>query len=326
MTADTATRFQHLREALKSEADWRSPGVLRDAAAFAALGVEGDPVSVARRMKDVADRLKAEGRGVSFARTGARYALAADLLARGRDAGAFLSALRAGRTAWKAGDLRRGGFHTDYALILAASAGDGEPVEATRIAAIKSVYDAVKDAHFWHVGPYTLPAAAIAATLAGPDAGERALAIYDRIIELTPRLRGRAIAASLLSTLTGDDPARAAARFSEMYAEAREAVPQPARLTQLVALAALSDIEASAFGARARSASSELRALRPAVRHTRRMGLAMSTYEALAGSSDERANRLSGLINAAQTYLALQAEQAAVIAATSGAAAAAAGS
>ncbi len=323
MTTNTVARFQELREALKTEANWRSPGVLRDAAAFAALGVEGAPAAIARDMKGVADRLKAEGRGVSFARSAARYALAADLIARGRDVGAFLSNLRAGRDAWKAGDLRRGGFHTDYALILSASAGDGEPVEATRIAAIKSVYDAVKDAHFWHVGPYTLPAAAIAGTLAGPGAGTTALSIYDRIIIETPRLKGRAIAASLLSTLTDDDPGSAAARFSQMFAQARETVPQPARVTQLVALAALSDMDAATFGDRARAATAEIRALRPSVRKPRRMGLAFATYEALSNSSDERASRLSGLINAAQTYLALQAEQAAVIAATSGAVAAA---
>ncbi|MEL6366132.1 MAG: hypothetical protein AAFR11_14945 [Pseudomonadota bacterium] len=327
MTDNGISEFNALREALKTEANWRSPGPLRDAAAFAGLAVQGDAADVARRLRATADEIKAGHRRSALARNGTRYALAADLLARGRDVASFFATIESGKKAWRASDLRRGGFYTDYALMLMASVSDGAPIEGTRIGALRTVYTDVKEANFWHVGPYTLPAAAIAATLLGPDAGRRALAAYDRIVDRVPRLKNRAIAASLIAICGGEDPEREGERFAEVYSAVREYQRQPARATQIAALASLSDRPADEIAMSAERYGDALNALRPRVRFNRKLGLAFAAREALQATLDKGAEtRVSALILAAQSFLTLQSEQAATIAATTAAVGAAAGS
>jgi hypothetical protein len=181
---DPLVRFQDLYTALNADRSWfQSADPLRFAA-IAAMCIPGQAVEVAKSIRQIGDRIKAESGMFGAMRSDLRFIVAAILLSRGDTADGLMGEVRRVRALFRARSMRRAEAYETMAILMLRMKADQAPVSDDALDRFKAMYEEMKLHHWWLTGPEDFPACAV---LSGQDAdideiGARTEAIYQALI------------------------------------------------------------------------------------------------------------------------------------------------
>ena len=181
---DPLMRFQDLYTALNADRSWfQSADPLRFAA-IAAMCIPGQAGEVAKSIRQIGDRIKAESGMFGAMRSDLRFIVAAILLSRGDTADGLMGEVRRVRALFRARSMRRAEAYETMAILMLRMKADQAPVSDDALDRFKAMYEEMKLHHWWLTGPEDFPACAI---LSGQDAdideiGARTEAIYQALI------------------------------------------------------------------------------------------------------------------------------------------------
>ncbi|WP_306250064.1 DUF4003 family protein [Parvularcula sp. IMCC14364] len=320
--------FQTLRGSVKEELKWRGAGPLRDAVALALLPVAvSKPVDFAA-IRENAAFLKQNNAKLYFLRSSTRYAVAASLLSENMNTETFVADISAARQFWKELKLRRTSPYEGASLITLYFAGRGA-IDRGTMASLKSAFDMLKDAYFWHVGSLTLPALSLAMHHSSAAATDGAL-LFDTLKEAKFPSQYR-MSTALIGTLRQSGPQETCQWLVDAHrAFKANKMRSAAQRTTSLAVASLTDISPEQYVSETDMVRQQLKD--GPFRSSNAPALAMNFVNMSrvismrdASQGDDNLTGFTTIIAALQAYIAMQ-EQAAMVAviaaSTAGAAAA----
>lgn len=220
---DPVARFVELYEAFDdSRRFFEDKAPIRFAAATL-VTTPGDAADIVRAVRAGEAELRQTLGFFSGAVSALRLVLAAVLHKRSDAPAEFASAFGAARTLFRAHRLRRAEIYEMLAFTILRGQADDDEIEATQVARVKSIYDALRGHHFVLTGPEDLPAcAALAGTRESAHAiGEGTEAVYRALQKRAGWWPGDHMhTASHIMYLSGADPSlivERAARLCEAF-------------------------------------------------------------------------------------------------------------
>lgn len=329
-TTDMFSRFQEIYEILGKERSWGGMAVPFRCAAVASLRTPGSPQEVAERVLEVAARIKKEAGFFGELRSQIRYVIAAQLVLNGDEPVAFLEEVTRVRQLFRNRRLRRGSLYETFAILVLRTQGSLHPINEATVDRFQQIYEGMKDHHWWLTGPEDFPAAAILAMKEeGPNQIiERVESIYDALSQQGFRKGDPLQTASHLLYLSPGAPQEVARRcwsLAGAFRDEKEKVGST-RYDDIATLSFLHRHDTQKIVEEVLSLRDRFRALKPKPSNDRAFAFAVGlTFLNMVqiDSEDEGLTEVNALLDAQQ---AIEAAQAAMIAATCAATSAAASS
>ncbi|MCI5044972.1 MAG: DUF4003 domain-containing protein [Aquisalinus sp.] len=320
--------FQSLRREIKTQLKWGSAGPMRDAVALALLPAALQGSIDYTKLRDTAAYLKKNNAKLYFLRSSTRYAVAASLLTEGMDAQTFIADISAARQHWKELKLRRTSPYEGASLITLYFAGRGS-IDRGTLSALKTSFDMLKDAYFWHVGSLTLPALSLALHNSTTATTDGAI-IFDTLKQEKFPSQYR-MSTALISTLRKSGHPETSRWLIDAYQAMKATKMHTAsRRTTSLAVASLTDISPEQFAddvdaVRQRLKEGPFRSSNAGALAMNFVNMSQVISMRDAATDDDNFAGFTTVIAALQAYIAMQ-EQAAMVAviaaSTAGAAAA----
>ncbi|MFQ5411532.1 MAG: DUF4003 family protein [Phycisphaerae bacterium] len=158
---DPLGRFREIYDALNAERRWwGDPSTLRFAA-VSAITCPGDAASVAAAIRRMGDDIKAESGWFGPLNTNLRFIVGAMLLLHGDSAADFLTEVKRVRELFRDADLRRAGIYETMAILILRIQAEKRPVNVEAVTRFRAIYEEMKHHHWWLTGPDDFPACAI---------------------------------------------------------------------------------------------------------------------------------------------------------------------
>jgi len=323
---DPLARFQDLYSALNADRSWFQSAAPLRFAALAAMCIPGEADEVAKSIRQIGDRVKAESSMLGVMRSDLRFIVAAVLLSRGDTADGLMGEVRRVRALFRARSMRRAEAYETMAILMLRMKADHAPVSDDAIDRFKAMYEEMKLHHWWLTGPEDFPACAI---LSGQNAaideiGARTEAIYQALIAVGFNVGDPLQTAANLLYLASGQPDDIAQRYRAL-AEGFKLAGVSIWRSDYDELAILSFLRHSAqqIVETVLSRRAVIETLKPKPGRGLTFNLASSVAFLELVKVDEQMQAITDTRALLDIQAVIQAQQAAAVAATAGAAAAA---
>lgn len=319
-SADVLPRFLEIANALRAERKWFEDWTLLRHAALTLPLFEGDPVELARRLREVSAGLRDQARWWESLNGSLRFLVAAAVIRHGEGAADFVEELRRVRTLFREAKLPRSDVGEVLAFLTLRDHAPRQRVAPAQVARMRELFTEIRKDHRWLLGAGEYPTIAMLATTDVP-AGEiarRVEAILQRLEAGGFHSRGRLMPISQLLFFVPADDALTCGRFEALWKEFKEqGLRMFASDYDEVALLAFVPRTARETVRCVLAHREEIRKLKPRPSRDISFGLACSTAFLELVGDDPKLRRLSNTQAALQVRSILVARQAAAAAAAS---------
>ena len=317
-------RFTDIFAALNTDRGWFSDASPLRFAAVAALTCPGEPTEIARGIRDIADELKERSGWFGELNGSLRFIIAAMLLQNDDSAADFMDAVDHLRDLFRSARLRRGGSYEAMSALILRGA-EKYKVQSEDVERFKAIYEEMKKHHWWITSVDDFPACAILSKQAGSPQtiGDKIEKIYQELHAVGFKKGNPLQTAANLLYLAKLDPHTIASRY---YALAEAFRSESTRIWQSeydeLAILSFLDQSPDRIVEHVLQNQSAIRALKPRPDRALAFNLATSvTFVTLVRSVDD-SSELTGAKTMLDMQAIINAQQAAMIAASAGAVAA----
>lgn len=322
---DSLARSLAIFDVLHDDAAWTEDRTALRFTSTSLATASGDPATLAKRTREVADTLAAESGWFGPLRSAVRYCVAAMLVTHDLDPLRFLSEVDRTSARLRERRMRRGDIHEILATLILM--GRSHRVADERVARFCEIYDAMRRHHPWITGADDYPSCALLVEAPPARLVERIEHFYESLRALGFR-RGNAL--QLVSHLLVLNPAPddvAVRRFADIYQAFRDdKLWMDAGDYDEVAMLTFLDQPAAQITRRVAEHRDVIQKHRPRPGKQLGFSLACTTVFLDALRGDERVSVVAGVGGMIQAQALIAAQNAAVVAAIAAGGAAAASS